>query len=152
MNVGEICNRHTSILGRDDSIYLAATLMRDHHVDYVVVVESEEGNNIPIGALSNRDIVVKMIAEKLELDRFTVGDVMNSQLLLANEQDDVMTTLKRMRLNGVRCLPIVNENRALVGTLSIDNILDTLSELLNDIGHIIKQQQLLQHEHLFQQH
>lgn len=152
MFVGEICNRHTAIIGKSDSIYSVAMLMREHQVSYIVVVEPDHGNNVPIGAITDRDIVVEMIANRMNLDSVVVGEVMNTQIMLANEHDDVMMTLKRMRHNKVRCMPIVNADRALVGTLSIDNILDTLSELLNDIDYILKWQQLLANEISYGQH
>jgi len=141
MSVGEICNRNAVIIGKSDSIYRAAALMREQRVNYLVVVESNLGNNIPIGALTEHEIVVDIVAERLNLDEITIGDVMQPRLLLANEHDNVIQTVKRMRHNSVRCIPVVDAKKALIGVLSIDDILDRLAELLNDIGHILTWQQ-----------
>lgn len=152
MSVGEICNRKVVIVGKSDSIYHAAELMRDQHVNYLVVVESSLGNNIPIGAITEREIVVEMVAERLDLDATTIGEVMQPHLLLANEHDDVMKTLKRMRHSNVRCVPIINTDKDLLGILSIDEILDRLAELLHDIGHILTRQQTFSHDKIFVRH
>ena len=149
MSVGDICNHDAVIIGKSDSIYTAAVLMRDQHVNYVVVVESQQGNNIPIGAVTEREIVVDMVAERLDLDTVSVGEVMKPQLVMANEEDDVMKTLKRMRHTSLRCIPVINADKTLVGILSVDDILDRLSELLSDIGHILTRQQTFAHEKVF---
>jgi CBS domain-containing protein len=141
MRVGEICNRHAAIVGKSDSIYRVAVIMRNLHVHDVVVVESRDGNNIPVGVVSDHDIVVNMITQRLDLDAVSVGDVMHTSLLLANEQDSAMTTLKRMRHKKLRYIPVVTTNGALVGTLSIDDILDKLSEQLDDISYIVGHEQ-----------
>lgn len=149
MSVGEICNRNPVIIGKSDSIYHAAELMRDKNANYIIVVESRQGENIPIGITTERDIVVKMVAERLDLDKVTIGEVMQPQPLVAHEDDHIAQTVKRMRHSGVRCLPIINADDVLIGILSIDDILDKQAELLNDIGHILTRQQTRTHEQLF---
>lgn len=142
MSVGEICNRHVTIIGKQDSIHAAARLMRDYSVTNLIVVESCGGINMPVGILSDRDIVIAIIAEGLPSDTVTVGNLMTDTHLIANDNDDVMATLKRMRLKGVRRIPVVSDQHGLVGVLSIDNILEALSEQLNDIDQIIIREQL----------
>ena len=141
MSVGEICNRHVTIIGKYDSIYSAARLMRDHNVTNVIVVESCNGINIPVGVVTDHDIVVAIIAEGLQPDTVSIGDIMMDGLLIANEGDDVVATLKRMRHKGIRRIPVIRENHGLIGVLSIDNILDALAEQLNDIDQIIIREQ-----------
>lgn len=141
MRVGDVCNRDAVIIGKTDSIYTAAALMREHHVNYVVVVESSGGNNIPVGSLTDRDIVVEIIANNLDLGMLTIGEVMKPTLLVASEDDTVMSTLKRMRYKTLQHIPVINSYRALIGVLSIDGILDLLTEHLNDIGYIINRVQ-----------
>lgn len=141
MSVGNICNRNVVLIGKHDSIFTAARLMRDHHVSDVVVVESSKGINIPLGVLSDRDIVVKIIAAGQDLNTVSISDLMSDQLLTVNETDEVMPTLKRMRHKGVRRIPVIGNDSGLLGLLSIDDILDTLAEQLNDIDQIISQDQ-----------
>jgi len=152
MRVGEICNHHAVIIGKSDSVHVAAELMRDQHVNYIIVVESNGGSNIPVGSLSDRDIVVKLSARNVDLDTVTVSEVMNTPPIVAEARDSVMATLKRMRYKGIRHIPVVDTNKALIGILSIDNILESLTEQLNDIGYIITQEQLSVHEDIYEKY
>jgi CBS domain-containing protein len=152
MRVGDICNHHAAIIGKSDSVHTAAKLMRDQHVTYVVVVESKNGNNIPVGSLTDRDIVVKLAASNVDLDTVTAEEVMNAPPILAEARDSVMVTLKRMRYKVIQHIPVVDTNKALIGVLSIDDILESLTEHLNDIGHIITQKQLSVLENIFEKH
>ena len=140
MNVGEICCQKVVITGKQDSIYSVARLMQEHRVSHVIVVESRNGINVPLGLVSERDIVVKIIAAGLDLASVSVGDIMREQLLTANEGDTVMATLKRMRHGGIRRIVVLDRNNGLLGLLSINDILDSLTEQLNDIVQIIIQE------------
>lgn len=151
MGVGEICNRNAIIIGKSDTLVHAAELMRDKHVNYLVVVESHHGNSIPVGAITEREIVVELVAERQDLDDTTIGDIMQPHLLLAHEHDDILQTVKRMRHNSVRSVPIINADGALMGVLSIDDIVDKLAEVLNDLGHILSRQQTPAQEKIIEQ-
>ena len=137
MFAGEYCNRDVVIIGKDDSIVKAAKLMREHHVGDVIVVEIRNGERTPIGILTDRDIVVSVIAEEVNLNDILISDIFTYKLITANENSDLMSTIKRMRINGIRRIPIVNQAGGLVGILSIDDILDVITEQLMDIDQII---------------
>ena len=141
MLAGEYCNRNVSIIGKDDSIIKAAKLMREHHEGDLIVVESRNGERTPIGILTDRDIVVQVIALDVDMDELSVEDIMSYKLITANENDDLMNTIKRMRINSISRIPVVNQAGGLVGILSIDNILDVITEQLMDIDQIIVNEQ-----------
>lgn len=140
MNIGGICNRNPVIIGKSDSVYHAAELMRDKQVNFLIVVESHQGENVPLGIVTERDIVVDAIANRRDLGDVTIGDVMRPNLMVAHEDDQIVQTVKRMRNNGVCCLPVINDNGILTGILSIVDILDNQAEVLNDVGYILSQQ------------
>ncbi len=141
MLAGEYCNRDVVIVGKHDSIAKAAKLMRQHHVGDVLVVEPHNGERVPVGVLTDRDIVVELVAKEAELDKLTIQDVMSFKLITSNEKDDLMITIKRMRMNGIRRMPIVNQEGGLAGILSIDDILDVIAEQLMDVDQIIVNEQ-----------
>lgn len=62
MSVGEICNREVVITHKESSIVEVAQLMRQYHVGNIVVVDSSSGPSKPIGIITDRDIVVELIA------------------------------------------------------------------------------------------
>lgn len=133
MSIGLFCTRDTVIARREDSIHTAAKLMREHHVGSVVVVEDVPDGVSPIGVLTDRDLVVEVLALDLDSGQLTVGDVMSDELLTGKESDGVWVTLKRMRSEGVRRLPVVSSEGLLRGIISVDDLLELLVGELADL-------------------
>lgn len=141
MNAGDICNRQVVTVSPDDSIRTAAELMREHHVGDVVVAERSGGFLAPLGILTDRDIVVEVIAENVGLDEVTVRDTMSDQLITAKEDDDLLGTLMQMRENGVRRLPVVDNKGQLVGILTADDVIGLVARELAEVWALIVRQQ-----------
>jgi CBS domain-containing protein len=141
MSVGEFCNREVIIIEKQESVVEAAKLMRHHHVGDVVVVEEKEGMNVPVGIVTDRDIVIEVIAEDIEPTSVAVGDIMSSELTTAGEDDELLETIKYMRSRGVRRLPVVNLQGGLVGILTVDDVLDLVAEQLSDLVGLATREQ-----------
>jgi len=106
MSIGEICNRETVFSTKDSSIQQAAPLMREHHVGDLVIVEENAGRRIPVGILTDRDLVIEILAKDVDVDNVTVGDVVSNLLMTARESDGLYETMQRMRAKGVRRVPV----------------------------------------------
>ncbi len=142
MNVGAICNREVIIVERDDELVEAARLMRDHHVGCVVVVEPRREGNVPVGMLTDRDIVVGVVAEDApDIPRLTGGDVMSYDLLVARQEDDLEEAIERMRRDGVRRMPVVSAEGTLAGLLALDDVLDQLAADLGQVAGVVAREQ-----------
>ena len=141
MSAGEFCNREVVIVERNCSVQEAINLMRAAHVGNVVVVDEEKGVRKPVGILTDRDIVVEILAEDVELDVINVGDVMSFKLLTVQEDTPIWETARLMRDRGVRRVPVVNEQGGLEGIISVDDIIDLLAELLSDLAGLITREQ-----------
>lgn len=137
MSIGEICNRMVVFVEKNDSIREAAVIMRKYHVGDVVVIEEREDDRYPIGILTDRDIVIQITAEDVDLDAVTVGDVMSFDLITAREDDDILDTIKKMRNKGIRRIPVVNDRGVLQGILTFDDFVELLSEQLMDLTKLI---------------
>ena len=137
MSIGEVCNREVVIVDRGDSINDAVRLMRKHHVGDVVVVESHDGHQRPVGILTDRDIVVEVLAAGVDIEALTINDAMSFELLTVRESDDLMDSIERMRQRGVRRAPVVDERGVLVGILTVDDIIDLISEQLWGVAKLI---------------
>ena len=74
---GEICNRAVIIVQRDNTVLEAAKLMRQHRVCDVQVVEDRDGERVPIGIITDHDLVVEIMAPELDYMVITVGDVID---------------------------------------------------------------------------
>ncbi|OGI45898.1 MAG: histidine kinase [Candidatus Muproteobacteria bacterium RIFCSPHIGHO2_01_FULL_65_16] len=146
MTVGEICNRDVVVVRRDEPVTEAARRMREHHVGDLVVVDEKPGGRVPVGILTDRDLVIEVIAKGVDLNAVTVGDVMSNQLLTAAEADDVADTIKIMRAKGVRRVPVVSRNKTLAGILAVDDLLDLYSEQIADLTALIAREQKRERE------
>jgi CBS domain-containing protein len=142
MTIGEICNREVVYAVRDTPVVAAARLMRQHHVGTVVVVdEMNGGKRIPAGIVTDRDLVVEILATELDPRTITIGDVMAPELVTARETEGLSETMEIMRYKGVRRLPIVGEDGQLVGIVSIDDLLEVLAEQMTDLTKIVAREQ-----------
>ena len=136
MTVGHFCNREVVICRPESTIVEVAQLMRLHHVGDVVIVEDREDIPVPVGIITDRDLVVELIADGVDLDAVTVGDVMSYELVTARTDDSIWETLKRMRGQGVRRIPVVNDQGGLEGILALDDILELLAEELSMLAKV----------------
>jgi len=142
MPIGEICNREVVVIRKEDSVLDAAKLMRDFHVGDVVVVEDRDNQVIPVGVLTDRDIVVELIAKDVPLDTVSVEDVMSSDLLSVSENRGIWDAIQCMRGKGVRRIVVVDDDKGcLVGVLSIDDLLELLSGELSDLAKLSMKEQ-----------
>ncbi len=141
MSVGEICNREVIIVHRDETTHAAAKLMRQHHVGDVIVVEDRAGVRVPVGIVTDRDLVVEIMATELDQATITVGDIMMQDLFTIKESAGVFESIQYMRRKTVRRLPIVNDDGGLVGILSLDDVLELLSEVLVDLSKLVRYEQ-----------
>jgi signal-transduction protein with cAMP-binding, CBS, and nucleotidyltransferase domain len=141
MSVGDFCTREVVIVNRESSIEQLAQVMRQFHVGDVVVVEERAGERIPVGIVTDRDIVIEVVAKGLALNTVTAGDIMSYDLLLVREQEGLWDVLGRMRSRGVRRVPVVNERGALVGLITLDDLLDLLSEELGALAKLVRREQ-----------
>ncbi|MFC4931927.1 CBS domain-containing protein [Massilia sp. GCM10023247] len=141
MNISDICTLDAISCVRDETVQGAALMMRKHHVGDLVVIDRVDDDAIPVGIVTDRDIVVSVIALGLDPASLLVGDIMTDDLLTCREDDDVYQTIEHMRLRGIRRVPVVNHNGALVGIVSADDLLEFLAEEMGDLSRISGSQQ-----------
>jgi CBS domain-containing protein len=141
MSIGEYCNREVVIARTSDSVGEIARLMREHHVGSIVIANNEQGNRIPLGIITDRDIVIEVIAANIELNSVNAGDIMSTELKTVREVDTIWDTIGRMRNAGVRRMPVVNDENVLVGIISVDDLLEAMANELSNLVKIISKEQ-----------
>lgn len=141
MPIGEFCNRSVVFATRNMSIPEAAMLMRQYHVGDLVVVDVADGKRVPVGIVTDRDIVVEIVAKSLKYDDFTVGDIMSPQLVSVQKNEGVFETIRLMRTNGVRRIPVVNQEGGLEGIMAADDMLDLLAEEMAELSKVAPREQ-----------
>jgi CBS domain-containing protein len=137
VQIGEICIRDVVSATRDTPVLEAARLMRSRHVGDVVVVETGKRGPVPIGIVTDRDIVVGIIAPRIDVAQLTLGDIMGRDLITIPETQDVFETLEHMQRHGVRRLPVTDRAGVLLGIVSIDDLLELLAMQVSDLSRII---------------
>jgi CBS domain-containing protein len=146
MSLGEVCNREVVIIGKEGSLQEAIQLMRAQHVGDVVVVDERAGRRVPVGIVTDRDVVVEVLAKGIDLGTVAVGDVMSFELVTARESDDVFDTIKLMRARAVRRVPVVDKQGGLVGILTVDDLVDLFAEVMSDIAGLVSRQPKREHK------
>ena len=121
MTIREYCNANVICCEPDAPISEVAALMRKHHVgDVVVVANQQEGQQVPLGILTDRDILVETIA--------------------VLEDAGLTEALGVMRGKRIRRLPVVNRAGGLVGMVTTDDLLDLLAAELSMLAGLVVEQ------------
>ena len=138
MTIGSICTHRVITVDRQIDIAAAAAVMRENHIGYLIVTDAAAGGSSPVGVLTDRDIIVKVMAKDVDPHTLTVGDVMTPEPLTAAEDDAISETLHRMRRLGVRRVPVVGARGQVSGVLSIDDVVDHLVGQLTDVAGSVR--------------
>lgn len=141
MKTGAACNRAVAYIDGAKSALEAATLMRQHHVGDLVITREERGRYLPVGVVTDRDLVLEVMAQGIDPESVTVGDLFTGpRLITAKVDDEFEDTLRSMRSNGVRRVPVVEGDGALVGIITMDDMLGVMAGQLVDITRLIARQ------------
>ncbi len=146
MNVGEVCKRQVVVAERGLALVEAARRMRENHVGCLVVVD-DPARPRPVGILTDRDIVVEVVAADLTLADVTVGDIMSGALETVHEGDGALGSLATMRRRGVRRLPVTDAEGFLVGIVTLDDLLEVLAGALQDAIGAVDSERMLEGFH-----
>lgn len=140
MNIGEICSRVVLIARRETPVSEAARLMRQHHVGALVIVDQSDGAR-PVGVVTDRDMVVEVLAENVAPGKLTVGDIMSADIVNVGAQDGVFETIGLMQGKGVRRVVVTDDAGQLIGIVSLDDLLEVLAEELIGLAKTIAGEQ-----------
>ena len=136
MRAGDLCRKPIVSAPASTPVGEISRLMRTHHVGSVVVTAGN-GARTPVGILTDRDIVVEVLAMGLDAASLTAGDVMTASPATVPEDEDALWTLKVMRDRGVRRLPVVKRDGELAGMIALDDLMQYLAGTLGDVVQLI---------------
>jgi len=142
MTVGEICTRKVIVAPRNTSVLEAAKLMRQYHAGDIVVTDETDGRRAPAGIVTDRDLVLEIMAQGLDPTGLSVGEIMSDTPATARELDGVFETAESMRSAGVRRMPVVNSGGALIGIVTLDDLLELMAEELGTLANVVRQGRL----------
>ncbi|MEX0937642.1 MAG: CBS domain-containing protein [Pirellulales bacterium] len=134
MTVGRICVRNVDLADATETVQAAAQRMHSRNVGTLLVVDSEQH---PQGIITDRDLCIRVVGESREPVATTVGEVMTECPTCIGEETPIEAAITLMRSGPFRRLPVVDCNGELVGLVSLDDILDLLTEEFRDIGELL---------------
>ena len=146
MNIGQLCNRNPITVRRSEELIKAAQLMREKHIGYLVVVEPEVADQSlrPVGVVTDRDIVISVVARETDPRALRVGEIMTQQPVTIGATEPVEKALREMRRIGVRRLPVVGQRGELIGVLSLDDVLEVLAGELQNVAASIRNERVIE--------
>lgn len=140
MAIGELCTREVVYVALNDSAAEAAKLMRENHVGSLVVLDPPEAGGKPAGMVTDRDLVVGIMALGLDARDVPVEAVMRPGVACVSEEDGVGRAIAVMKAEGVRRLPVVDRSGALVGLLAADDLLELLAEEMSGMAAVVSRE------------
>jgi CBS domain-containing protein len=145
MLLKDLCTTEVVCCAPELRVLDAALLMRQKHVGDLVVVGESGEDQTPIGMVTDRDIVVEVLGKGLDPHTISVRDIMRSPTVIARDSDDAAQAIERMRVHGVRRIPVMAEDRKLVGIVSLDDLLRQLAADANALVEVIAREQNREH-------
>lgn len=140
MNIGEVCSREVYIVNAGEPLLQAVHEMRRRNVGCVVVVEQRGAVVVPIGIVTDRDIVRILPEHPAGIRGVPVGDVMTRHPLTLREDESIVDGMSRMKLRSVRRAPVVGDTGELVGVVSTDDLLGVVAEQLGALARLVDRQ------------
>jgi CBS domain-containing protein len=135
IEVERICQRDLDCIAPDDSVAKAADRMRQRTVGSLIVVDAARH---PIGIITDRDLVIRALADARDADSTPVSEVMTPDIVVAPRDTTIESALRLMREGPFRRLPIVDEQGALAGLVTVDDVLIGIGREFSEIASLIE--------------
>ena len=134
--IGNVCTRNVVTVTPATTVAEAAALMRKNHIGTVVIVEERGGARVPTGILTDRDIVMEVVAVGLDGKTINVAEIVQRPLATVKSDATCSEVVREMSIQGVRRMPVVNRDGTLAGIVSLDDVLLDLVSPLVAIGDL----------------
>jgi CBS domain-containing protein len=118
MKISEVMTPDVSFVTPDTPILEIARKMRDGDIGSTPVLEDER----LVGMVTDRDIVVRVVAEGLPTQTSSARDAMSPGVLFCYEDESIEDVLEKMGDQQIRRLPVVNRDKRLVGVVSLGDL------------------------------
>ena len=140
MKVQDIMTSDVQCCGPDTNLAEASLIMWENDCGALPVLEA---SGKVVGMVTDRDICMAVGTRNRAPSEITVFEVKPNprELYACAPEDDIHAALKTMREQGVRRLPVVNDDNELVGILSVDDLIDLFSEQIVDLARLIAREQ-----------
>lgn len=140
MSIRNVYRKEVATISPKASVLAAAQLMKQSHLGSLIVVEQVDGVGRPVGILTDRDIVRLVVANQGNAAEMQVEDVMTRDVKSIREDEDEAEAMKKMRLLGVRRMPVVGRDGGLLGMVSLDDFLGLIAAEMGELARVSARQ------------
>ncbi len=134
--VADVMTRGVRSMTPQDPLVKAAQAMEELNVGAIPVCEGDR----LIGMVTDRDIVVRCVAQEMDIPACKLSDIMSGHVRTVRENDDVNEVLNEMSSARIRRMPVVDSQDRLVGIVSLGDIaakhLQGQGEVASSLGGI----------------
>ena len=123
--ITSIITRNVITCEKNSNIFDAALKMAENNIGSIVIVEQ----NKPVGIFTQRDLLTRAVAKRLDLDKTSISEVMTTDLVVVQENETCSSIYMKMKAKKIRHVPVVKEGE-LTGIVSIKNILNIVNDFL----------------------
>ena len=120
-----------------DTVAHVARLMRSEDIGPVPVVQENASKRL-VGIVTDRDLAIKVVAEERDPKTTPVSDVMTTDVVTCNENDDIGSALQAMSRNQLRRIPVVDGGNMLVGIIAQADVATRMNEP-EKTGEVVKE-------------
>ena len=140
MTAGKLCTRVLATARPDETIRKAAERMAEFDVGTLVILKEDRAARA-VGLLTDRDIVVRCVAEQLDTEATSVSEIMTTPVFTVRDETPINEAVAKMAAAGTRRLVVVAEGDRVAGVLTLDDILSDMAWESSAIGKLLQKQQ-----------
>ncbi|WP_222918331.1 CBS domain-containing protein [Natrinema sp. SYSU A 869] len=135
MSIGKLGPQDVVTTSPDSQLEEITAMLEEENVGSIVVTEDDE----PIGMITDRDAALA-IHDHDDVGSVSVEDVMTENPVTVHEDDDPITISEAIRDNNVRRFPVVDDDGKLAGIATLDDLVATIGEELENVADTIEAQ------------
>ena len=136
MSLGNLCRREVVVVNQGTPIKEAVKFMEEKNIGSVIVV----GGGKPVGIVTDRDILLRVVNKGLDPEKSSVDDVMTKEIVTLKEGMGLFEALEQVKGKGIRRFPIVDARGNLKGIMTLDDIIYLLGKEMADVASIIERE------------
>jgi CBS domain-containing protein len=136
MSLESLCRREIVCVDVKTKVLEATEMMEEMNVGSVIVIQ----NDRPVGIVTDRDVVLRVVNKKLDPAECSVGDIMSLEVVTLKQSTGLYDALEQIKESGssVRRFPIVDENGTIKGIITLDDVIYLLGKEMSDVATIIE--------------
>lgn len=140
MNVGQLCSRPAISAPASSNLMDIATLMNERNIGAVVITKSPADRPLAVGVITDRDIVQAQLDRTADLSAISAEQIMSRLPLEITDDTEVDEAIQSMRARGVRRAPVLAKDGALLGLVSVDDLIACVTQELIGLATVLARQ------------